>query len=111
MKGTTILSIILVTDHTHLTNFTGDKKMHTVYLSLGNISKDIHWKHNTHAWLLVTKIPISKFLKTQFSGTKTEWDAMPGILSHHLFHHQIMCNPWNFSCNMTIPSPIPNSAK
>src|SRR6266850_5099885 len=93
MKGTTVLSIILVTDHTHLTNFTGDKKMHAIYLSLGNISKDICWKHNTCAWLLVTKIPISKFLKTQFSRTKTEWDTMPGILSHCLFHkcmHQVL---------------------
>src|SRR5258708_28854869 len=38
---TAILGIILVSDHTHLTNFTGDKKMHAVYLSIGNISKDV----------------------------------------------------------------------
>src|SRR5258706_2850327 len=38
---TTILGIILASDDTHLTNFTGDKKMHTVYLSIGNISKDV----------------------------------------------------------------------
>src|SRR5258708_27951501 len=82
----TILGIILASDCTHLTNFTGDKKMHTVYLSIGNISKDVRWKHNSHTWLLVTKIPISKFSKTQFSGPKTEQEAMPGILSHHLFH-------------------------
>ena len=84
-NGTTILGIILVSDHTHLTNFTGDK-MHAVYLSIGNISKDVCWKHNSCAWLLVTKIPISKFSKTQFSGPNTEQEAMPGILSHCLFH-------------------------
>src|SRR5260370_32243583 len=66
-NGSTILGIIRASDRTHLTNFTGDKKMHTVYLSIGNISKDIRWKHNSHTWLLVTKIPISKFSKTQFS--------------------------------------------
>src|SRR5258706_13976046 len=82
----TILGIILVSDHTHLTNFTGDKKMHTVYLSIGNISKDICQIHNSHAWLLVTKIPISKFSKTQFSGLKTKQEPIPGMLSHHLFH-------------------------
>src|SRR5258708_20744099 len=65
-NGTTILGIILVSDHTHLTNFTGDKKMHTVYLSIGNISKDVHWKHNSRAWLLVTKIPISKSQRLNF---------------------------------------------
>ena len=85
-NGTTILGIILVSDCTHLTNFTGDKKMHTLYLSIGNISKDVCQKHNSCTWLLVTKIPISKFLKTQFSGPKTKQEAMPGILSHCLFH-------------------------
>ena len=30
IKGTTILGIVLATDRTHLTNFTGDKKMHAV---------------------------------------------------------------------------------
>src|SRR5258708_7885877 len=42
---TTILGIILASDHTYLTNFMGDKKMHGVYLSIGNISKDVHQKH------------------------------------------------------------------
>src|SRR5260221_13534656 len=63
----TILGIILVSDCTHLTNFTGDKKMHAVYLSIENISKDICWKHNSCAWLLVTKRPTSKLSKSQFS--------------------------------------------
>src|SRR5258708_1933358 len=84
--GTTILGIILATDCTHLTNFTGDKKMHTVYISLGNISKEVQKKHNAHAWLLLPKIPVPKFSKTSFSGSKTEQEAMPGILSQHLFH-------------------------
>ncbi len=38
---TTILSIILASDKTHLTNFTGDKSMHAIYMSLGNIHKDV----------------------------------------------------------------------
>src|SRR5258708_6023352 len=85
-NGSTNLVFILMSDRTHLTNFTGVKYMHDVYLSIWNISKDVHQKHNSCAWLLVTKIPISKFLKTQFSGPKTEQEAMPGILSHCLFH-------------------------
>ena len=39
--GATILGVILASDKTHLTNFAGDKSMHTVYMSLGNIHKDI----------------------------------------------------------------------
>src|SRR5260370_37003979 len=110
MKGTTILGIILATDHTHLTNFTGDKKMHTIYLSLGNISKDIFQKHNTCAWLLVTKIPISKFSKTQFSRTKTKQDAMPGILSCSLFHEcmQQVLEPLQLDQRQYYVEPSPN---
>src|SRR5260370_8984446 len=55
-NGTTILGIILVSDHTHLTNFTGDKKMHAVSLSMANISKDIHHKQTIHPGFLFTKI-------------------------------------------------------
>src|SRR5258708_7624922 len=109
----TILGIILVSDHTHLINFTGDKKMHTVYLSIGNISKDVHQKHNSCTWLLVTKIPISKFSKTQFSGPKTEQEAMPGILSHRLFHEcmQQVLAPLRLDQRQyyVVPSPAGNS--
>src|SRR5258708_8957663 len=87
--------------------------MHAVYLSIGNISKDIRWKHNSHTWLLVTKITISKFLKTQFSGTKTEQEAMPGILSHHLFHEcmQQVLAPLQLDQRQyyVVPSPDGNS--
>src|SRR5258708_7904378 len=112
-NGTTILGIIIVSDRTHLTNFTGDKKMHTVYLSIGNISKDVRQKHNSCAWLLVSKIPISKFLKTQFSGPKTKQEAMPGILSHRLFHEcmQQVLAPLRLDQRQyyVVPSPDGNS--
>ncbi|KAF8324180.1 uncharacterized protein EI90DRAFT_2935211, partial [Cantharellus anzutake] len=85
-QGTTILGVILASDQMHLTNFTGDKKMHAIYISLGNISKDVRKKRNARAWLLLAKIPISKFSKTCFTGSKTERESMPGILSHRLFH-------------------------
>ena len=85
--GTTILSVILASDKTHLTNFTGDKSMHAVYMSLGNIRKDVRKKLSAHAGLLVAKIPIPKFPCTNFSGSKTERAAMPGILCQRLFHH------------------------
>ncbi|KAF8319480.1 uncharacterized protein EI90DRAFT_3132592 [Cantharellus anzutake] len=79
-EGSTILGIILASDWTHLTSFTGDKKMHAIYISLGNISKNVCWKHNMCAWLLLAKVPICKFPKTPFPGNKTEQKAIPGIL-------------------------------
>ena len=65
--------------------------LETSFHALGAWLLHIHQKHNSCTWLLVTKMPISKFLKTQFSGPKTEQEAMPGILSHCLFHE---CMRW-----------------
>src|SRR5260370_14764783 len=81
-----ILSIILAMDKTHLTNFSGDKLMHVVYMSLGNIHKELCQKLTSHMWLLIAKIPITKFSHTTFSGSKTEKAMMPGILCQQLFH-------------------------
>ena len=78
--GSIILSIILASDKMHLTNYSGDKLMHAVYMTLGNIHKDVQRKLTSHAWLLVAKIPVTKFLHTVFSGSKSEKMAMPGIL-------------------------------
>jgi hypothetical protein len=60
--------------------------MHAVYISLGNISKGVRRKHNTRAWLLLAKVPISKFSQTTFPGSKTEQESIPGILGQRLFH-------------------------
>ncbi|RPB21313.1 hypothetical protein L211DRAFT_769374, partial [Terfezia boudieri ATCC MYA-4762] len=37
----TLVSILLVSDETHLTNFSGDKKLWPVYMSIGNIGSSI----------------------------------------------------------------------
>jgi len=41
LGNSTILAIVLGSDKTHLTNFSSDKKMHPLYLSLGNIHKSV----------------------------------------------------------------------
>ena len=41
LGDSTILAIVLGSDKTHLMNFSGDKKMHHLYLSLGNIHKSV----------------------------------------------------------------------
>ncbi|KAF9502575.1 hypothetical protein BS47DRAFT_1310919, partial [Hydnum rufescens UP504] len=75
----------LASDEMHLTNFLGDKCMHAVYMTLGNISNSMRRKVQQYAWMLLAKIPTSMFSKTVFL-TKTEADHMPGILQHQLFH-------------------------
>ena len=52
-SGTTIALLILSSDKTQLTQFQGDKKAWLVYLSIGNISKNIRCQPSTHATILI----------------------------------------------------------
>src|SRR5260370_13311602 len=79
--GMTVLGVILASDKMHPMNFSGDKAMHAVCMSLGNIHKVVQRKLSSKAWLLVEKIS-----DTKFQGSKSERKAMPGILHQCLFH-------------------------
>ncbi|KAF9508178.1 hypothetical protein BS47DRAFT_1303098, partial [Hydnum rufescens UP504] len=96
-NGSTILGIILASDKTHLMNYSGNKSMHAVYLTLRNIQNHIHQKTTHGGWMLVAKIPTLKFANTSFtsSGMKLEAERMPGILQKCLFHAcmQIVLEP------------------
>lgn len=62
--------------------------MHPVYISIGNIHKDIRNKPSRQGWMLLAKLPTSKFaaLKARLDASESEKDAMPGILAKRLFH-------------------------
>ena len=60
--------------------------MHAMYMLIGNIYKDVRWKLTSCTWLLVAKIPVTKFPHTFFSGSKSMKTTMPGILCQWLFH-------------------------
>ncbi|KAF8287638.1 hypothetical protein DL93DRAFT_2234551 [Clavulina sp. PMI_390] len=87
-KGAMILSIKLASDKTHLTNFSGDKNMWPVYISIGNIHKGTRNKPSRRAWILLAKLPTPKFaaFKARLDATKAEKERMPGILQKRLFH-------------------------
>ncbi|QRV97235.1 hypothetical protein RhiJN_25254 [Ceratobasidium sp. AG-Ba] len=56
--GSTIAPIIIAADKTHLTRFSGNKYAWPVYLSIGNISKDIRKRPSERATLLLGFIPV-----------------------------------------------------
>lgn len=60
--------------------------MHPVYISLGNIHKNLRRKRDSKAWLLLAKLPTGQFRRTHFGTTKKENARMPGILRQRLFH-------------------------
>ncbi|KAG8708297.1 hypothetical protein FRC11_006580, partial [Ceratobasidium sp. 423] len=90
--------ILFGSDKTHLTHYTGDIKVHALYASLGNIKKDVRAQTSKRAWMLVAYIPICKWeatLEHTEIKSKAHGQALPGILSHRLFHlcMEIICQP------------------
>src|SRR5882724_12608725 len=84
-EGATITPVILASDKTHLSNFSGDKSAWPVYLTIGNIKKSIRCKPSKRATVLIGYIPVSKlecFLKPkrQFAGYQIFHDCMCSLL-------------------------------
>ena len=59
-SSATITPLILSSDKTQLMRFQGDKKAWLVYLSIGNISKNIRHQPSTHTTILVGCLPVVK---------------------------------------------------
>jgi hypothetical protein len=75
--GTTVLPLIVGSDKTHLTNFSGDKKAWPIYLSLGNISQKARRTSSLNAWIIISYMPT-----VAWNNPGDIWTT----LSHRLFH-------------------------
>ncbi|KIM22688.1 hypothetical protein M408DRAFT_78738, partial [Serendipita vermifera MAFF 305830] len=75
--GSTVIPLLIGSDKTHLTDFTGDKKAWPVYLSLGNIDMKARRTRSLNAWAIIGYMPI------------VEWNNpkdIRGTLTSRLFH-------------------------
>ena len=55
--GATLVPVICASDETHFTNFSGDQHVWLLYLTIGNIRKNMCCTPKQHGWILIGLIP------------------------------------------------------
>lgn len=82
-KGGTIAPVILASDKTQLTNFSGGKSAYPVYLTLGNIPKTLRRKPNSRACVLIAYLSVDKPSKKGITKTALR------LRNYELFHRSM----------------------
>lgn len=67
--GSTVVPVIVSTDKTQLSVFSGQKEAYPAYLSIGNIPKSIRRKPSLHAQTLFAYLPTAQFNTADLTNT------------------------------------------
>lgn len=82
-EGATVAPVILSSDKTQLSVFSGDKSAWPVYLTIGNIHKSIRRQPSQHATILLGYLPVTKFA----TSTKKDHSGLGQRLFHFAMAH------------------------
>ncbi|KAI0337580.1 hypothetical protein BDW22DRAFT_1465461 [Trametopsis cervina] len=85
-KGATIVPVILASDKTQLSTFSGDKSAWPVYLTIGNLPKSLRRSSSAHATVLIGYLPVAKLecfskAKRSLFGYQLFHDCMRSLLA------------------------------
>ena len=72
-SGATIALVIIASDKIQLSRFKGDKTAWPVYLSIGNLSKQVHCEPSRHGAVLLGYLPVSKFASFEDNSIAGYW--------------------------------------
>ncbi|KAF8420172.1 hypothetical protein EV426DRAFT_537901 [Tirmania nivea] len=83
--------IICASDKAHLTNFSGDKSIWPLYMTIGNILKDIRREYSTRAWICIRLLPTIKIDNVELC---IQWHAAV----HHILQPLYVPGSWSVVC-------------
>jgi hypothetical protein len=66
-KHATVAPVIIATDKTQLTQFSGNKSAYPIYLTIGNLPKAIRCKPSKHTCILIGYLSVEKPDRTQMT--------------------------------------------
>ncbi|KAF8871060.1 hypothetical protein CPB84DRAFT_1818259 [Gymnopilus junonius] len=78
--GATVAPVIVATDKTQLTQFSGGKSAYPVYLTIGNLSKAVRRKPSQNACILIAYLSVDKLNRAKM----TELEHRSRV--QHIFH-------------------------
>lgn len=78
--GATVIPVIIASDEMHLSDFSGDKTAWPVYMTIGNISKEVRRKPSVRSTVLLGYMPKPKLtcFATKDARRQAKWK---------FFHH------------------------
>ena len=78
-----LIPIRLASDETHLTNFSGDKRLWPVHMSIGNIRSPIRNTSIMHAWKTIVFLPICPKRVNKILGYSIESQEIQAFQTVH----------------------------